>query len=47
MSGDTVSKLRKKVQTNSILIERKPLKRDHVLTEEKLDNISRRLVNSL
>jgi hypothetical protein len=38
-SGDTISKLVKKIQTNSILIDRKPLKRNTVLTEEKLDDI--------
>jgi hypothetical protein len=29
----------KEVQTHSILIDRKPLKRNRVLTEEKLDDI--------
>jgi hypothetical protein len=38
-SGDTISKLEKKVQTNRILIEKKPLKINHVLTEDKLDDI--------
>jgi hypothetical protein len=38
--GDTISKLVKKVRTNGILMARKPLKRNHVLTEEKLDDIS-------
>jgi hypothetical protein len=44
-SGDTISKLVKKVQTHGILIDRKPLKRNRVLTEEKLA-IGRRLENS-
>jgi hypothetical protein len=30
----------KKVRTNGILIDRKPLKRNHVLMEDKLDDIS-------
>jgi hypothetical protein len=42
---DTISKLAKKVQTHGILIDRKPLKRNRVLTEETLD-ISHRLENS-
>jgi hypothetical protein len=33
------SKLVKKVQTHVILIDRKPLRRNHVSTEEKLDDI--------
>jgi hypothetical protein len=37
--ADTISKLVKKVRTHSILINRKPLKRNRVLTEEKLDDI--------
>jgi hypothetical protein len=41
-SGDTISKLGEKVRTHGILIDRKPLKRNNVLTEEKLD-ISHRL----
>jgi hypothetical protein len=45
-SGDTNSKLVKKVQTHSILIETKPLQRNHVLTEEKLHDIGRCLENS-
>jgi hypothetical protein len=44
-SGDTVSKLVKKVQTRGILIDRNPLKRNCVLTEGKLDDISHRLDN--
>jgi hypothetical protein len=35
-SGDTISKLVKKVQTQGILIDRKPLKINRVLTEESL-----------
>jgi hypothetical protein len=35
-SGDTISKLVKKVRTHGILIDRKPLKRNRVLTEESL-----------
>jgi hypothetical protein len=38
-SGDTISKLVKKVQTHGILTDRKLLKRNRVLTEEKLDDI--------
>jgi hypothetical protein len=38
-SGDTISKLGKKVRTNSILIDRKPLKRNLVITEDELDDI--------
>jgi hypothetical protein len=45
-SGDTVSKLVKKVRAHGILIDRKPLKRYIVLTEEKLDDIGYRLENS-
>jgi hypothetical protein len=45
-SGDTISKLVKKFRTHGILIDRKPLKRSHVLTEEKLDDISHRLETS-
>jgi Fe-S-cluster containining protein len=37
-SGDKMSKLMKEVRTNFILIDRKPLKRNHVLIEEKLDD---------
>jgi hypothetical protein len=36
----------KKVQTNGTLTERKPLKRNRVLTEEKLDDINHQLENS-
>jgi hypothetical protein len=36
----------KKVRTHSILIERKPLKRNCILTEEKLGDIGHRLENS-
>jgi hypothetical protein len=32
----------KKARTNGIIIDRKPLKRNHVLTEEKLDDIGHR-----
>jgi hypothetical protein len=46
LSGDTVSKLVKKVRIHGILIDRKPLKRSSVLTEEKLDDICDRLENS-
>jgi hypothetical protein len=42
-SGDTISKLVKKVQTHSILIDRNPC---CVLTKEKLDDIGRWLENS-
>jgi hypothetical protein len=45
-SGDTISKLVKKVRTLGILIDRKPLKINRVLTEEKLDDISHQLENS-
>jgi hypothetical protein len=37
-SGDTISKLVKKVRTHSILIDRKPSKINRVLTAEKLDD---------
>jgi hypothetical protein len=47
-SGDTFSKLVKKVKENGILIDRKPVKRNHVLTwEGGLDDICHRLENSL
>jgi hypothetical protein len=36
----------KKVRTHDILIDTKPLKRNCVLTEEKLDDIGHRLKNS-
>jgi hypothetical protein len=45
-SWDTISKLAKKVQTHSILIDRNPLKVNRVLTEEKLDDIGHWLENS-
>jgi hypothetical protein len=45
-SEDTVSKLVKEVRTHHILIDRKPLKINSVLAEEKLDDIGRRLENS-
>jgi tetrahydromethanopterin S-methyltransferase subunit G len=35
----------KKVRTHGILIDRKPLRRNRVLTEEKLDDIGRRIEN--
>jgi hypothetical protein len=35
-----------KVRTHSILTDRKPLKRNRVLTEEKLDDMGHRLENS-
>jgi hypothetical protein len=44
-SGYAISRLVKKVHTRSILIDRKPLKRNRVLTEEKLDDIGHRLKN--
>jgi hypothetical protein len=44
--GDTISKLVQKVRINSILIDRKPLKRNHVLSEENLDDIVHWLENS-
>jgi hypothetical protein len=44
--GDIISKLVKKVQTHGILIERKPLKINRVLTVEKLDDISHLIQNS-
>jgi hypothetical protein len=43
--GDTISKLVKKVRTRGISIDRKPLKRKRVLTEENLDDIGHRLEN--
>jgi hypothetical protein len=46
LSGDIISKLVKKVRTHGILINRTPLKRNRVLTEEKLGDIVRRLENS-
>jgi hypothetical protein len=45
-SGDTVSKLVKKARTHCILLDRKPLKIDHILTEENLDDIGHRLEDS-
>jgi hypothetical protein len=36
----------KKVETHGILIDRKPIKRNSALTEEKLDYIGHLLVNS-
>jgi hypothetical protein len=36
----------KEVRTHVILIDRKPLKRNYVLTQEKLDDISHQLENS-
>jgi hypothetical protein len=45
-SRDTISKLVKKVRPHGILIGIKPLKRDHVLREEELDDINHRLKNS-
>jgi hypothetical protein len=45
-SGVTISILVKKFRTHDILIDRKPLKRSSVLTEEKLDAIGHRLENS-
>jgi hypothetical protein len=45
-SGNTISKFVKKVRTHGILIDRKPLKRNRVLTEEKLDCIGHRSENS-
>jgi hypothetical protein len=44
-SGDTISKLVKKVWTNGILSGRKPLEINRVLSEEKLDDIGHRLEN--
>jgi hypothetical protein len=38
-SGNKISKLVKKVRICGILIDRMPLKINHVLTEEKLDDI--------
>jgi hypothetical protein len=37
--GDTIFKLGKKIQAHGILIHRKPLKRNYVLTEENLDDM--------
>jgi hypothetical protein len=45
-SGDTISKLVKKVWIRSILIDRKPLKINCVLTKERPDVIGHRLENS-
>jgi hypothetical protein len=45
-SGDTISKLLRKVRTNGILIDKKPLQRNRVLTEENLDKIGHRLETS-
>jgi hypothetical protein len=45
-SRDKIFKLVKKVRTSGILIDRKSLKRNRVLTEEKLDDIDHRLENS-
>jgi hypothetical protein len=44
--GDITSKLMMEVRTHGILTDRKPLKRNCVLTEEKLDAIGHRLRNS-
>jgi hypothetical protein len=44
-SGDTISKLVKKVRTHSNLTDRKQLKRNNVLIEEKLDDVGHRLEN--
>jgi hypothetical protein len=44
--ADTVSKLVKKVRTHSILIDRRPLKINRVLAEEKLDDVGRHIDNS-
>jgi hypothetical protein len=38
LSGNTISKLVQKVRTHGILIEKKPLKINRVLTTEKLDD---------
>jgi hypothetical protein len=43
---DIISKLVKKVGTRGILVSRKPLEGNNVLTEVKLDDLSRRLENS-
>jgi hypothetical protein len=43
---DTISKLVKKFRTHGILIDRRLLKRNRGLTEEKLDDIDHRLGNS-
>jgi hypothetical protein len=45
-SGDAIYKLVKEVKTHRILIDRKALKINHVLTGEKLDDIGHRLENS-
>jgi hypothetical protein len=45
-SGDTISKLVQKVRAHGILIDRKSLKRNGVLSEENLDDVSCRLENS-
>jgi hypothetical protein len=45
-SGDSVSKLVTKVRTHGILIDRKPLKRNRVVIEEKQDDIGNQLENS-
>jgi retron-type reverse transcriptase len=45
-SGDIISKLVTKVRTHGILMDRKPLKRNRVLSGEKLDDIHHRLENS-
>jgi hypothetical protein len=39
--GNTIFKLMKKVRTDNILIGRRPLERNHVVTKEKFDDISR------
>jgi hypothetical protein len=44
-SGDTISKLVKKVRTHGVLLD-KLLKINRVLTKEELDDIGRRLENS-
>jgi hypothetical protein len=46
LSGDTISQLVKKARTHGILIDRKTLKGNSVLTEEKFGNNCRRLENS-
>jgi hypothetical protein len=45
-SGDIISKLVKKVRINGILIDRKPLKRNCALTEDKSDDICHQSENS-
>jgi hypothetical protein len=45
-SGNKVSKFVKKVRTHGVLIDRKPLKRSSVLTEEELHDIGHRRDNS-